>query len=208
MFEKFTRANSRDFKQRYEGTYGFFRNEDRSKKLMRLDLIEERVCRFSDARGVEFSLNADTEKNIGFEFIPPKSRWYNSTDGNVYLVQRVAARQFSRGINGKNTAIYMLEDALGTLLPRRVDFGTLNSVYNLSVPPGELVSRLDEGRPFAISNQFAFSPQGGVYLYEAPVGTYTTDDRKHYRVRLDEPSLWRTEITDALRSLSKTVEVL
>lgn len=205
MFEKFTQANARDFRQRYEGTYGFFRKEDKSRVLTRLDSISDSVCIFSDARGVEFRLNADAEKDIGFEFLPPKSCWYNSSDGNVYLVSRAAARQFQRGISPKNTVIYKLVN--NTIMPMRIDFANLEAVYSKAVAPAASVERLNKGNPFAISKQFALSKQL-VFLYETPVGTFTNDaERNHFVIKLDEPALWRTEITDALRALHKTVEV-
>lgn len=204
MFEKFTSQNSETFKQRYEGTFGFFRNEKKGRMLARLDSVGDTTVRFSDERGAEFSLNIDAEKDVGFEFIPPKSNWYNSSDGFTYLVQRVAARQWQRGISAKNILIYRFEKN-GALLGQRVDFARLSAIFNKKITPLEAVERMVKNEPLAISNQFALS-HGGVYLYDSLVGKYSTQAGT-YQIKLDEPDLWRTELNDAFRALSKTVEV-
>jgi hypothetical protein len=84
MFEKFLSQNLESFKQRYEGTFGFYRNEEGKRLLVRLDSITARNCVFKDANGVDYRIRPDSEENIGFEFLPPKSQWYNTVDGAVY----------------------------------------------------------------------------------------------------------------------------
>lgn len=207
MFEKFLRANAGDFRQRYEGTFGFFRDERGGRTLAKIDGISDTVCSFVNAKGVSFSLNVDTDKDIGFEFIPPKSQFHN-TDDAVFLVRRVAARQFQRGVTGKNVEIYRLVG--NTLTPQRVDFPVLSKIYENSRTAQEVVSRLTkegmEKNGLALTGPVAFG-RAVVYVYERLVGEYTTEDYKHFKVRLDEPDLWRTEVTDALRSINKTVEI-
>lgn len=205
MFEKFISGNARDFKARYEGTYGFFRENGKRKMLARLDSISERACHFVDARGAEYTLNADTVEEIGFEFLPPKACYYNLKDGTVVLVSRMASRQWKRGVSSANTAVYTMDKVYGALAPSRLDFKVLENIYQNSVDPSAV--KYSKGDNIAISRAFAFSRTGEVRLYENKVGNFVTEDAKHFKVVLAEPDLWRTEITDALRSMSKTVEV-
>jgi hypothetical protein len=204
VFEKFTTKNYETFKQRYEGTYGFYRKEDRSRMLVRLETIGDRRCVFIDSKGVEFELAVNSERNIGFEFIPPKSNWYNSEDGNVYLVSRLAQRQWQRGISPKNTAVHLLSK--GRLWPARVEFDTLDAIYNRSIMPRDAVERLHKGEAFALSNHMAVA-NGSLFLYGDVIGSVKTADNVLYQVKLTEPDLWRTEVTDAFIALGKTVEV-
>ena len=77
MFEKFLSANVESFRQRYEGTYGFYRDEKKKRLLVRLDSISPEECVFVNADGIDFRLRVDTSRDIGFEFLPPKSAWRN-----------------------------------------------------------------------------------------------------------------------------------
>lgn len=207
MFEKFMMANAGDFRQRYEGTFGFYRDEKGKRMLSKLTAIGGNICEFTDARGVVFKLNANSDKDIGFEFIPPKSQFYN-TDEDTFYVRRLAARQFQRGVSNKNVEIFRLVG--DTLMPQRVDFQTLGKVYEQTRTPAEILGRFTAGglkrNGFALSNSIAFGFKG-VYVFDRLVGTYDSKDYQHFRIALDEPELWRTEIIDALRRLNKTAEV-
>lgn len=203
MFEKFLSGNAREFAQRYEGTYGFFRDEQGKKSLVRLDAVRDSTCFFSNRIGLEFHLNADTEKNIGFEFIPPKAQFYN-TDIGALLVTRVAARQFQRGITHRNTSIRLLvKNGFGNY---PVDFTNLEKIYLKATTPVDAFKNWGE-HSVAISNNIAMSPKGDkVYLWDKVIGVYTKLDR-HFMIKLEEPLLWRTEVTDAFKSLPCTFEV-
>lgn len=203
MFEKFLSHNAREFAQRYEGTYGFYKDENGKKSLVRLDSVRDNTCFFYNIRGLEFHLNADTEKNIGFEFIPPKAQFYN-TDIGALLVTRVAARQFSRGINQRNTSIRLLvKNGFGNY---PVDFINLEKIYQKAISPADAFKAWKE-TSVAISNKIAMSPMGTkVYLWDKVIGEYTKKGN-HFTIKLEEPLLWRTEVTDALKALPCTFEV-
>jgi hypothetical protein len=201
MFEKFLRANAENFRQRYEGTFGFYKDETGRRLLCRLDGIGDGACSFIDARGVTYRLNADSEGEKGFEFLPPKSQFYN-TDGATYLVKRIAARQFQRGICNRNTAIYSLKG--DRMVEERVDFPVLSKVYEGAKTAKEIIERLsadsmpDNG--FALNGAIALG-RHGVFVYDQLVGTYETKDYAHFKVQLEEPSLWRNEVADALKHM-------
>jgi hypothetical protein len=212
VFEKFLSNNSGDFRQRYEGTFGFYRGEDGKKLLVRLEAINERVCLFIDKNGLEYRLNVDSEKDIGFDFIPPKSGYYNTLmdDGTLQpvLVSRVPARQFQRGVSSKNTKITRLIAGQAAAIP--FNFPILEKIYLTALSTEEAFGRWNnnpKAGAVAISKQLALDATvGKVLLYENWIGTFKKKDT-HFTCKLDEPALWRTEITDAFRALGCTTEV-
>lgn len=202
MFEKFTTANAGDFRQRYEGTFGFYRGEDGKRLLTKLQYIRADVCSFVDSRGVEYKLFPNTEKNIGFEFIPPKAAYHNTPTG-AKLVQRVAARQFQRGLSAKNTLIYWLKEGL---LQCNVSFAELDSIFMKAVDAQTAFKNFDNLPSVALSGQVALSKQGDVYMYEKKIGTFTKTGPRVV-AKLESPSLWRTEVMDSIRAAGGVAEV-
>lgn len=200
MFEKFLSSNLDSFRQRYEGTYGFYRDENRKRLLTRLDSIDNQRCVFVDAQGVEYRLNPDTQKEIGFEFLPPKSQWYNTERGAMYT-QRIAQRQFSRGVTDKNLEIQLLKN--GSLSTVRINFANLDAVYNSSISVADAIKNPEIS--VAVSPQFALSG-GLVFLLREEIGEYKQEEKK-FSFKLREPQLWRTELTDALAAVGYTAEI-
>jgi hypothetical protein len=201
MFEKFLSGNIDTFRQRYEGTYGFYK-DGRNRLLVRLQEISPSRCSFVDAQNIPYHVAPDHPQEVGFEFLPPKSAWYNTYRGAVYT-QRLASRQWQRGVTGKTLEMMLAKG--GSLLPLRVDFGTLSDVYEKSLTPKEALPALQEGRSVAISGQFAFDG-GLIYLLKEYIGEYKQDG-KRFDIHLSEPDLWRTEITDALTLMGCTANI-
>jgi hypothetical protein len=203
LFEKFLSANVDSFRQRYEGTYGFYRDEKKKRLLVRLDSINAEECTFVNADGIDFRLRVDTARDIGFEFLPPKSAWYNTEAGAVWT-QRLAQRQFSRGVTSKNLEISLLTPDRG-LTPMRVDFKTLSSIYEKALAPALAIEALGK-KSVAISSAFALDQSGVVYLFKEVIGSYKQQD-KRLVFKLNEPKNWRTEISDACMAIGFTAEI-
>lgn len=202
MFEKFLSENADNFRQRYEGTYGFYR--DGTKRLLvKLVSISPDQCQFVDGRDVMFSIRPDHPDNIGFEFLPPKAQWYNTKIHGAVHTQRLAHRQFQRGVTSKTLEIMRLKG--GALHPIRVDFRNLSAIYEDGMKPDEAFPSLKEGGSVAISGQFALG-SGIVYLLKEPIGTYIQDG-KRFTFKLEEPQLWRTEISDALNLMGCSANI-
>lgn len=203
MFDKFLSANARDFSQRYQGTYGFFRNKEEKPWLAKITAVEGTVT-FINKAGVPFELAPDRPDDIGFQFIPPRSGYFNTTFGTIY-VKRVAARQFQRGISDRNTQLFLLQEDWGfKQLP--VNFQWLEAVYDSSITVATAYRKFLEGSLFsvAINNQFAIDKQV-VRVYEHEVGSIEEIAPNMLKLNLKDKSLFRTEITDALRGIT-TVE--
>lgn len=197
MFEKLTSADSRDFATRYEGTYGFFTTERGSRLLVQLTRIDQDilpvVVHFQDKDKLTYHFVADSDH--GFEFIPPKSAWYNTQQGAVFTY-RHAQRQWSRGISRKNTSIQLL--IAGTLTSQPVDFTWLLEIFT---PPASITQEvaLEKGFSWALSPQIALDNfLKRVYVFNEPVGSFRKVGEV-YHVALIQGALWGTEVTDAFR---------
>lgn len=197
MFEKFLSENIENFRQRYEGTYGFYRDGGNRRLLVKLTEIAGNQCNFVDARGITYNVRPDHPNEVGFEFLPPKSMWYN-TEYGAMMAQRTASRQFQRGVTSKTLDIVLLHK--GTLVPRRVDFQNLSAMYEGKLSSKEALAGLSEGRSMALSGQFAVD-HGVVFLLRERIGTYEQTKANNFRFKLTEPDLWKTEISDAIKAM-------
>lgn len=206
MFEKFLSGNADNFRQRYEGTYGFYRDASGKRILARIDVVGQ-TCSFIDSKGVTYTLNPDTQTEIGFLFLPPKAEYHNTRYGAMY-VQKIAQRQWQRGICQRNTAIYQLRG--GTFSIRPVDFANLSAIYEDESAPSfkEAFRKFKngEGTSVAISRQFALCTNA-VYLFTEVIGYYSFLDNGDVNIVLKDSSLWKTELADAFRELDQKVTI-
>ena len=202
MFEKFTSIDSGDFRQRYQGTYGYFTHKGK-KTLTRLDKIyadgRSSYVEFSDRDGLKYLLHPDSEEEgTGFEFLPPKSSYFNTEEGIPLLVSRVPARQYQRGICDKNISVADLRNNF-----RPVDFGTLILLFEKTVDVAGALARAatsnSSSRGVAISPQFAVGlATKQIKCFNQAIGL-ATYEKGLFTVELDSPELWSQEVTDAFR---------
>lgn len=203
MFEKFTSQGANDFRQRYQGTFGFFRNDHEKKApfLCKLSFVENAV-KFIDKRGIEYTLNPDVEEQIGFHFLPPKAGYFN-TDTGAMLVTRQAARQFQRGISDRNTQMYNLSMEAG-FRGTPVDFTNLEKVFYSKMTVDEAVARFHVGKAKSVALSTQFATEGkNIYVMASHIGTVIRAEPEKWVISLNDKDLFRTEINDALKGLTK-----
>lgn len=201
MFEKFLHDDSADFRQRYEGTYGFFFDRKNNKKLLvnieRVDTEDiPRKVIFRDKRGISFNIYSDVQDDIGFEFLPPKSAFYNTQSG-VFYVERRAARQFRRGICENNCLVYSLNDR--GFRQSRVDFDSLSSIFEMPIPLDQAVKDFQNKKnPCIALTSFMAICNSKLYMYKEDIGTV-----KDNTITLKEGGmLFLTELQDAVKTLN------
>ncbi len=204
MFEKFLSANADDFRQRYLGTFGFFRKEDGTKLLTRLDTISGRGCSFSDVRGVTYNLEPDSKLDIGFEFLPPKSGFFNTAIGTV-LVIRIPARQFQRGVSPNNTALHLLSGKQQEHLP--LDFPIMEKIYEKNTTLEQAFEEFKQKKTHsvALSSQIALD-RARLWVLDEPIGECRYSNGT-FKVKLKAPDFWLTETTDAFKATAHPFEV-
>jgi len=211
MFEKFTSAESNDFRQRYLGTYGFFTRKG-NKTLTKLVAINAdgaaSTVEFEDKDRLKYLLKADSmEEGLGFEFLPPKSAYYNTKDGEPLLVSRIPARQYLRGLCDKNTEIRNFVASVG------VSFDTLEKIFGTTVPIPEAFAAMKDAEArgslsagLAISAAFVVSPSYKfIRCFNQTIGLCTLKGDL-FEIELDSPELWQQEVTDAFRRANLKVE--
>jgi len=202
MFEKFMSVEANDFRQRYQGTYGYFTHKGK-RTLTRLDKIQadgrSSFVEFSDRDGLKYLLHPDSEDNdTGFEFLPPKSAYFNTKEGVPLLVTRVPARQYLRGICDRNTQITDMRNNL-----REVGFETLTKLFEDKTDAQRAMAAAivsdSSGRGVAISPSFAVSfALGSIKCFNQTIGQCQFD-KGLFTISLDSQELWGQEITDAFR---------
>lgn len=212
MFEKFTSEGSQDFRQRYQGTFGFF-NHKGKKTLTQLKEIHANgrasYVEFVDRDDLSYKLNPDSEADdTGFEFLPPKCAWYNTPKGVPLLVSRIPAKQYLRGICDRNTSITTIR---GSGMP--VNFAQLIDIFEAKVSVAEAI-KLKPIKDYSTHGGFALSPQfalsnhfGTIHCFGTSIGSFKLVDDV-YQVELSTPELWATEIRDAFRRNNLKVELV
>jgi hypothetical protein len=205
MFEKFTRRDAGDFRQRYLGTFGFFRRGDSKPLLTKINSIDN-VVTFSDKDGISYTLNPDTPNDIGFEFIPPKAAWHNTTDG-AYLVKRIPARQWLRGVSPKNTSIATPHGKKAV-----VDFPILEQIYGKTYPMTKaqeaFYKQASRTGFLAISDQIAVDYSlKQVWCLDMTIGSWEGDPASLFKIKLNDPELWNTEVRDAFNRAEMKMEI-
>lgn len=202
MFEKFLAENASDFRQRYEGTFGYYVDRDKGQRLLcRLSSVDldssQRRVNFEDVRGVRFSVNVNAKGDIGFEFIPPRSAFYNTTDG-VYYVERIAARQFQRGVSHRNTKIFRINK--GAWLPCEVSFESLVPLLEKQIELQKAVQEWLNGDRVSVALTPSITLNDNrLYVLMQNIGKY---DKKERTLTIDKDNgeLFLSEIEHALKN--------
>lgn len=198
MFEKFTGEGARDFRQRYQGSYGFFRKGGKRHLVRLTDINSDHsppFIRFTDKNGESYSLNADAQDDVGFEFLPPRSCWRNTPTYGAILSRRIATRQWIRGVHDSNTAF---------VIPRiknlNVTFQILEELFLAEAPDflatTEAMLKAGLQRYVALNESFAVGPFGEILLFDTAVASFTKKEDE-FVVKLFDSKLFGVEIKDA-----------
>lgn len=111
-----------DFRARYQGSFGFIKNGDGTRRLVQIDNVNGTQVTFT--AGDSFTYFAKADSGFEFDFIPAVTGWYNSIDGGTYLLSRIPARQWHRGIHTANTRI---QSAMG--YTEELDYNILSKIF-------------------------------------------------------------------------------
>ena len=207
MFEKFLSGEARNFRQRYQGSYGFFRKNGIRHLVKLIDIVSDGptpFVKFVNKDGSDFSLNADAEGDIGFEFLPPRSCWKNTSSFGAVLSLRIAHRQYIRGIHENNTAF-----TIPGVTNIKIGFPILSELFLINAPLfDDTYKSLTKNYTFsALSDSFALDTKNKtVYLFDKIIGSYKETDME-FTVFLNDRKMFGTEITDAFTRNNLKVEV-
>lgn len=191
MKEKFNSANSKDFAQRYQGTYGWWPMKDGSKLFIYINLIDKNTAYFNNADGKKYEAWADQDNE--FEFQPVERGLYNDQEDRVLWVRRVPATQWQRGISAKNTSVVNLES--GRTLS--VGFSTLVPVLEPKTPITVDDWLSGNRKSYAFNRRFGVIQDKSVVVYDSKIGDF---DRSTYTIKLKD-DLYLQEMLDMKRDL-------
>lgn len=164
---KASAATYKDVAKYFHGTY-----------LIVPEVNPQRVFYLQD-EGPEGLLLSDTENgekgyisfSDGFEYtlqspLATKKQWFQH-GASTYLVQRVPARQWQKGISDQNTTIHKLSLS-GALQGTCLSAGLLNALLRWE-PPQEI--KLGPTETLALSSQYAYCGKtSGVFFWDSYVG--------------------------------------
>ena len=172
MRDSLTSRNAGDFNQRYNRSIGWLLDEKTKERkvLVVIRAVDHAKVTFTDLHGINYYANAD--QNIEFEFIPIDRGYFMGTDDALYYLQRVPARQWTRGISFQNTGVsryasgrWRAEDATLQIL-----HPILTNKNNYGFVEGRKVN--------ALSKHFAIADNSVLFLQQN-IGTYNLDGGKH-----------------------------
>lgn len=153
----FCPANYEDIHRYYRHTYVKF--PERGDELFYIRHVDKYMLTGSHESGEEFVLHYSEELPFNVEFVIPKKSFFQHKN-RAYLLQRIPAKQYHRGICGNNTLIQSL-NRHGGLATHEVSFDLLKAyVAKPSFPTfdkaitskGKLIS-------VAMSPRFAYVPE-------------------------------------------------
>lgn len=142
--------NWEDFKQRYYNCYGWLQQSEQSEVLVKITKVDSEKVVFDTETDSGFWAYCD--QGVKFKFIPVTRGWYaDPGNGQPYLMMRIPARQFQRGISSANTAVYQWR--YGALSAVHVSFTNLKAMLtNKDFPYTASTS------PQRLSKYFAIGP--------------------------------------------------
>lgn len=174
MLDSPTGRNVADFKQRYQGVIGWLHQPAGNKVAVFVSNVTSSKVTFKDKADAEYYANVDA--GVQFEFIPTQRAWYNVKDA-VYLVQRVPARQWKRGICSDNTFFQQLTK--DTLMLTVAPWTTVAfEVMGAALPAAAVVKeyRQQQRDAVALSKHFALSASK-VFFLNIQIGDVVRADK-------------------------------
>lgn len=150
MLDTLTQFNHRDFSARYLGTYGWLINDhpkNTDKRLVYISEVTSERANFTDINGGKY--HAYAGKEVMFEFLPVDRGWFYGESGAMYMLKRLPARQWHRGICDSNTSVSLVSN----LRMKAVNIGlpVLTDIFSDKKPPYQYV----KGQSCILSKHFA-----------------------------------------------------
>lgn len=171
----FVPSVAQDISKYYKNSFVKF--EEFGDEFFQITGISSKAVKFKRANGDEgeIALHEDAPYDLKFT-LPHKS--YFQKGQNAYLLARLPARQYSRGITGENCIIYGLT-ANGEFVNSGLNFTMLQAFANkphfLSITDSV---RMKSMKSCCLSPRFAVCSVGGVYVDTVHIGSYQIDQKR------------------------------
>lgn len=195
MFDTLTGGNANDFRQRYNGTYGYLSTDSGKLTVLINEVSADRVS-FTDHTGRSFYAYAG--EDVEFEFVPIQRGFIQCHESKtkklaeVFYLSRIPQRQWHRGIHETNTH----KSILGNTLQSADDYTFLYILHNSSnLSSKEKYNRWREHECdcVALNKYFAISANKNVFFLNKLVGVFVP--------KSDTITLWTGIISQELNDL-------
>lgn len=201
MTESPSTSNIADFRQRYSGVYGWLNPKDKRSPVYVKKVDAIRVT-FTDVSGAEYYANVNA--GVDFEFLPVDKAWHRNPKG-MFLVSRIPARQWKRGVCADNTSIREVVET--TLYNSLATVSWNEAVFAIMMYPTNYVKEVDHllaGRNTSapLSRHFAVVGKE-VWFFNLRVGTYNSVSKT---ITLENSMLYQ-ELVDLCHRNNYPIEV-
>jgi hypothetical protein len=197
VLESPTSLTIEDFKQRYGRSFGFLITPETGQKLLvAITGVSSQKVTFDSVSASGYFVFVD--KGVQFEFIPITRGWFRTQQHGAVLLNRVPARQWTRGISRQNTTAAQMSS--GRLYPIDLTLQILHDIFVSPIP--EDINTFNSKKEFIVNKYFLLK-SGVVYCYSKEIGVY-----KDTTIFL-HTDIMVQELSDAIRrqSLPFTVEL-
>lgn len=164
--------NTADLKKYFGGTF-LMVPEVSTKKVFTLEHISGSGITLRDTVNGELGF-ISFEDGFEYDVVSPlvnKKQWFQY-DNRAYLMQRIPARMWRKGICTENTQLLTF-NAEGLLRPAPLHVETINGMLNWEPPATVDISKNTSGHGFAINEMFAYCPiKAQLYCWDSLVGKF------------------------------------
>lgn len=171
MIDSLEQHGYRDFNQRYQGCFCFYKD-----MLVRIKRSTDNGVEFEDSKGNSYIASDHKQP---FEFMAISKGWYNSSDGPLFVARR-AQRQWVRGVSDATLFVRKVKNGADCWGLKTIDFASLAAILEK-----EKEIEFSGQFPFAVSRNFALT-DNFVLLWDQVVGTVEKDQIKVSSLYLNE----------------------
>ena len=195
----FTSSAWQDIDKYYQGTYTKFK--EFGDKLFRITQVSPHKVVGIDQDEVEFDLFLSDDHPYEVDYVLPNRAVFQYRD-RAFLMQRVPARQYKRGLCDGNVRIINVDT--GEVFP--IGFAILKSYVTKQqyFTFSEALKRKGKLKSYALNSRMSLSvPSFSLRIDTTKIGHYSTDSKKLY-----VNSLFIADVQAQLKNNNETLEVV
>lgn len=172
-----SKNNWKDIEKYYSRTFVKF--SEYPEEIFFIDRVTKDRVIAMDEKGEEFHILLENEYEL--EYILPQKTTFQYKD-KAYILNRIPARQWKRGICKENTYLSAL-NTVGNLVPASLGFGHLKGFVNKAkyfdfLEISNTFEHGDVRDSYAITPRLCMSRNGLMFLDGVPVGHFNAPKRK------------------------------
>lgn len=171
-----------DVKKYFQSTFIVVPEYDPN-KVLHVDSVNPAGIYVSEENGDKGFISLEDGGYVLNSPLPLRRQWFQGEDSRAYLICRIPARMWKKGIHGENTVFFYLTNQglvgnLGWSVERLYDFFRNKIKFADKIP---LASETGFQDSLALSDLWCFHAKTGqLFLYDAPVGKLSDNRKKGY----------------------------